>query len=410
MAAVTFSDVNLDGTYAPGVGAVDPVTSSPTQVDPVIGVLTARARLSLDVPRPAPPALTRTVSMAVSMTMPTPAIHRGKPHIPKLWAKLGITARAISGPDHLTGFDDPDPIWDGSGWVVPPPVPKAGGHLVRWTVRDLPDPITHGGAYLLGTRSTLDGTSGLPAGVDQWDSSGGSDFSIPWQSAYPFKPTVHAHWHYGWDGIVIHERIGVHFTGAAIEHMWADFGTVMTPPFTILVVGVVTDFPRRDSYGFFFDAGSDQRGVLSAGQKLAIFKRRQNAPIKVSESLGYRNALRVGRTQLQAFNDTSPGTRTLRAPYTHKLKPKLFAMVVAGGNSLLYVRDTRQRHVKRQTLAGHGNQRDWLLGRANGVLDEDKASNMVVFEIRAWDSALDADDLDKQYGPLSSTWRFHAYA
>lgn len=398
---------SISGTFVAGVGVITPTIESTTQVEPIVGTLEAHARLTLSIPRPQRPALSHRTVAGLSFTAVTPAIVKGRPKVPRLWGKMIPGGSALAGVGHLRGFADPDPVWGGSSWTTPPPDAPVGSNFIRWSARQLPSP--GGSSYLLGSPSSLDGTSGIASGKQQWSSTPGSDFSIPWQSAYPFKPTVQSHIHYGMDGSTYTETAGVHFTTGGVTHMWADFGTILTPPFTILLAGVVTAFRTKSYWNWMFDAGENPNSDLTAAQRADIYAHGVRDPIALTESYGYRTGLRVGHTQVQAFNDVTPTTKIARVPYAHTIKPKVFSFVVDGSNSLLQVQDVRGLRKRAIRLTNHGAQRLMVMGRRTNILSPLDACAMVVFEVRAWDKALSSDQLDGQYQQLASTWKYHSY-
>lgn len=403
---------SFDGTFDVTAGTTTSGLTLPSQVQPVVASLASGARLNPRSSTATPPLISPRprASLGLVQTMPTPVILAGKPYLPKIYGTIGVTGNAHAGVGHLRGFPDPDPVWDGTEWTVPPPAAPAGANFVRWTVRDLPNPGTvTGGRYLLGHRVTNDGTDTLPAGAEQWDSSPGSDFDIPWQSAWPFKPVVQPHVHYGPDGDVHTIGAGITFHTHRVGHMWADMGSLLTPPFTMLFVGVMLDFPSKSYLNYIFDAGFDPDTAVTTAQRTSIYRLGASGNITLSEAEGYRNALRVGTNQVQMFNDPTPTTRLVRVPFTSTLKPKMIAMVVNGASSMLAVFDNSRRLHRPISLASHGAQRLWVLGRANGIISVARSCNAVAFEIRAWDKALTLAHLEAQFAQLRSTWDFAGY-
>lgn len=396
------------GTPIPESGAV-----LPDQVEPVVASMVAKARLTPHafVHGPWPPLAAPRARKGVYMSMPTPAVIAGKPVVPKVFGHIALTGTALTGSGHMRGFADPDPVWDGSEWTTPPPAAPAGSNFVRWTARSLPDPAGFpGGRYLLGHRTAEDGTSSLSSGVESWPSTPGSDYAIPWLSAYPFKPLVQSHIHYGPDGAIHTVDRAVHLFTHRLAHMWADFGTLMTPPFTMIWVGVVLHVPGLTPMSYLFDSGYDPTPALSAAQKASIYSRGASGLIRLSENEGYRNALRIGNHQAQTFNDmTLQAGRIGRVPFTHTLKPKMICMIVNGASSRLVVYDTSRVYERKFTLTNHGAQRLWLMGRANGRLDPLRAASAAIFEMRVWDQALADVHLEAQFDQLSATWHFASY-
>lgn len=407
MGAHTFTITGMAGTFDAGIGTSTPVEESAQQVNPVITVVDAHARLSVGVGTPAEPELVMRATAGVSLAMPDPFYINGQASVPKYSGRAKAIGDAITGIGHIRSFADPDPVWTGTGWEPEPPTVPAGSNFIRWTARQLPDPAAQGGKYLLGTRVADDGTLGLPAGAEQWNADDGSDFAIPWQSAWPFKPWVQAHVHYGEDGFIHTVDRAVHLTPHRCAHMWGDLGSILAPPFTVLAVVLVTDFPGRGYLNYLFDAGGAP--AISDAQRGRIWAHGVRGDLALAEAEGYRNVVRIGREQVQAFNDPAPAGRIARAPFEHTLKPKVIALKVAGVNSRLFVAGSGGTKSRTVSLGNLGEQRLWLLGRKNGRISSDSAASIVVFEIRMWDQPLSDDDLEAQFDQLSSTWNFQAY-
>jgi len=307
-------------------------------------------------------------------------------------------------------FPDPDPTWNGSSWINPPPSAPAGSHFMRWTARSLPSPLVGGLDYLLGARSSVDGTSGLPAGCASWGSQG--DFAVNLNSDYPFKPLVAPYTHHALDGTTITTSQAVHFTRHSVEHMWADMGTILTPPFTFMIVCVLTRFGSAGDAIHIIDSGQDPTSAITAATRARWYNHglpgRTNLPGE--NALTYRTALMARRSHILGFNDPTMGTKVARVPFAASRRPKVIYGIYNGNNSEFGVFGSSVRnptlHKSRQVkLSGHGAQRFLVLGRANGCIDRDFASGMVVFEIRVWDTALTSDQIIEHYAQLSSTWK-----
>src|SRR4051794_36791850 len=132
----------------------------------------------------------RRLIQSTRLVPTTPALGGGHPSTPKYNITYASDINVTQGVGHVRLFADPDPVWNGTIWTTPPPSAPAGSQFIRWTARSLPDPAAQGGEYLLGTRSSVDGTSGLPSGAASWAATPGSDDAIAWNSDYPFKPRV----------------------------------------------------------------------------------------------------------------------------------------------------------------------------------------------------------------------------
>jgi hypothetical protein len=199
--------------------------------------------------------------------------------------------------------------------------------------------------------------------------------------------------------------------------MWADFGTILTFPFTFMICCVFTHFTSPYNVQCVLDSGRDPTtgtGAIPAATRAKWFQ--HGLPARtvlpaVNENLGYRTGLQVHPKRVSGFNDMHPTTKIAKVPFAYSLRPKVLYGVYNGnssvfgvfGNSLKYPTSHVQRSVK---LASHGAQRYCVLGRGNGVLDDAFATAMVVFEIRLWTGPLTTAQLESHHGQLSSTWRF----
>lgn len=400
---------SIDGTVSIPIVTVGPVPENPTEAQSTHFAVHSGARLSVDVPEAVEPKLVRRLSIKTWMDYDAPVVVSGKPAAPRFFGRDAQTGTAHTGIGHMRPFPDPDPVWGGSDWDIPPPPAPPGASFVRWTVKDLPDPSGYPNhEYAVGTRSTVDSTNTQPASTAQWNSSDGSDFSIPWQSAYPFKPWVRSHYHYGPDNSLYIEPKGLFFNADHVEHMWADFGTLFTPPFTFAVVGCVLHHPDN-GYNWIMDTGVSPISYFTDAQRLRFLKKGFTGTQSLVEAYGYRTAMRTSPKRMSIFNDQAPVNRIGRAPFTHTLRPKMFFMVIDGANSMLGNWSVTKRHTRNTKLADNGQQRLAVLGRKNGIIASGQASNMVIFEIRAWDKALSSDYLSKHFNQLTTTWHLHDY-
>jgi hypothetical protein len=409
MATITFTD-SIDGDFEPGIGAVNPTTSSDQQADPILLSLTSYARLTVKVPPPGAPINNRRTAPNVYVSVPEPILINGVPKVPLTLGRPVISGQALAGIGHMRGFPNPDPVYSDGAWVVPPPASPAGSAFLRWSVNDLADPVDFANQrYLLGIADSRDGTTGYPANAQDWYTGAGSTLHIPWLSTYPFKPWVQAHTHYGKDGSQVVVERAVHFTPQRCSHMAMDFGDFLAPPFTVLITCIVTADAPPGYANCLFDAGNIATG-LTPSQLDSIYNNGVQAPIAIpGEALGCRNSIKTTTGGMYAFNDPSPNTRLGRTYFPNNYKPKVLAWVVNGSSSNLYVRDTKYRELSTISYANHGPQRLWIMGRISGALSPDYGCSMAVFEIRAWDAPLTEAQLDAQYAQLSSTWKFDSY-
>ena len=355
------------------------------------------------------PVVLRAVP-GVTVELPTPVIVAGRPTLPVAWAQIASSATAIQGPSHIHAIADPDPRGDpvAGGWAYPPPPVVhhptiSGAGDARWTVRSMPNPDAFGGDfYWVGEPSVRDGTSHIASACRQWAPDPSTPGAPAWRSIYPYKPSIRKHVHYGAHGEHLTITAGMRFNLHFVEHMWLDWGHAESQPFTWVIAGLVMDYPSPGYRHTILDAGRDPRkdGVPYYGENQIQVDR------AIHENLGYRSLLAVDRNSLYLESRTGHPFRTT---FPNSAKARMFFGVFNGTRSMVgnYSPHGRYRHGGK--IAGGAAHRHYVLGRQNGWLGLNHASHLVVFEIRFWHEALDAEELEGQYGQLSSTWRFHQY-
>lgn len=343
------------------------------------------------------------------VTMPPAAMVDGKLVVPKYWAKVGTDATLIEGPKDIHAIKDPDPIWNPatSGWFTPPPASGVGD--ARWTVLDLPDPASFdGGWYWLGDPSSADGTASIQAGCHQWAPNAATPHAPIWRSFFPFKPSVRAVDSFLPGGNIVHHPKGVHFNAHYIEHMWMNFPASFHQPLTVLMVAMVPSFPRPGYTHALLDAGRNPDTVgfprLSATDV--------NTPRQINDSLAYRSALLVNETSVRITAREALSTaNTVRCPVTHVVRPKMYFGIFNGSASAVGAYDTGGKRIQRGHVDNGSAQqhRFWVMGRTHNWIDQDKASHVIVMEVRLWHRVLSDTELAEQYAQLSSTYQFDRY-
>lgn len=301
---------------------------------------------------------------------------------------------------------NPDPVWDSgtSSWTVAPPASGVGD--AWYTVDDLPDPGGYpAGYYPLGAASSIDGTATIESGAQQWAPSLATPSAPNFNSAYPFKPEVRPYTHLAKDGTTVAFPKAACFLHHDVAHMWADTASLLDPPFTILMVGIVRSFPNIGYTHYLFDSGQNP---TTGGQTFTADT--LTAPVVLDEIDTYRTALTARISTAEAFSDPSALDKHISVPYTDDARPRMFFGVFDTTSSLFGHYSPSGLFVRSGNLPSHGAQRYLVMGRANGIVDPDQASSMIVFEVRIWGSALSLDELAEQYGQLSSTWRFGEFA
>jgi len=373
------------------------------------------------------PAPIRRLIPSVAMTpIATPTLASGRPVVAKYTASYGNNIAVTQGSGHVRVFPDPDPIWNGTIWTTQPPDFPAGSVFLRWSARGLPNYPTGTTEYYLGKQDAFDGSTAgnwgqnwYPDGVVSTD-----PFSIPWTSAYPFKPRVASYTHHGRDGTKVVTPKAVHLFAHRVEHMWADFGTLLTYPFTFMLCCVFTRFASPKTVQCVLDSGRDPTtGTPSIPIPTRQAWQRHGVPARYvlgqesgANKLPYRVGLQVHPKRVMGFDDPTPTTKMAKVPFAYTLRPKVLYGVYNGnnsvfgvfGNSKKYPTAHVQRTVKLAPMSALGTNpfRYVVMGRGTGAIDTARAACMVIFEIRVWSGPLTRAQLEAQHDQISSTWRF----
>ncbi len=340
----------------------------------------------------------------VTVSLPTMVIANGQPVVPKWAASVTAQARLNIGPGHIRA-EKAAPVWDGSGYVNPPP-PTRKPWAARWVVDDLPDPGD--GFYWLGDPSDADGTRNIGKAKRAWNPHDSTRGAPAWHSRYPFKPSVRAANHYLPGGRVVHHPKGVHFNPQYIEHMYMNWGSARPQPFTWVMAGMIVGWPGRHYRHYLLDAGggpgSDRFPRLGADDL------GRDRP--VPDGLDYRTLLAMDDDHMiMTTKNRDKGQRILRARAYGSFAPRMFFGVFNGSKSVVGHFSPNGRHIRNGRVENSSKHyhRYYVLGRQQGIMSQDHASNMLLFEIRFWHFALDRQELDDQYQHLASTYHFNAY-
>lgn len=337
-----------------------------------------------------PRVLTRTV-----IAMPTPVVVGGKPTMPGLRAKIPLAKSTIKKITHGPAPKRaPKP---GRTTTDHPAKIRAG----RWTVDDLPDPSGYGGWYWLGTPSGADGTAGIAKAARQWSATDDSRVSAAWHSRFPFKPSVSARDSYLFGGGVVHHPKGVNFNSFYVEHMWLEFGLNRPQPFTWVIACLVANWPSPVQH--VLDAGKAPPRSYSASEMAWPHRLGGEA------NLGYRTKLELREHRVDIAASGSAG-KTLRLKHGVPSTPRMYLGVFDGAHSRVGVFGPEGKKTRKGDLAIGATHRHVVLGRQQGWLDRNKASHLLVFEIRYWTDALSLDQLHDEYRDIASRWNFGAYS
>lgn len=349
----------------------------------------------------------RRIVPNVVLTMPAPVVVHGRPVVPAHLAVSQSSASVVQGVLHTRAIPDPDPVFNGSDFD--PPMPDSPGPVTRWSARTLPNPATQPrGFYKLGALSPDDNTDGLPADANAWAPAPGSEIVVNLNSRYPFKPSVASHTHLSLSGKTVTIPTCVKFNSSYVEHLYADMGAMLTKPFTLLIFAVLHP-PARGARNHILDAGGDAGSVIPAATRKAWLHSGVSGNTSISEHYGYRTALVGVGDHLLGFNDQNPTTRISRTPLEGKLAPRMLFFCVNGSKSYAGSYSKSGNHKRSVSLQDLGNQRNLVIGRANGLINRRYASSMIVFEIRYLGGAATDDQLEGHYEQMASTWHLAEY-
>jgi hypothetical protein len=332
----------------------------------------------------------------VTVTVPTPVIIAGTPTLPAHVGRYPFATTAHQGAGHIRAIPDPDPVKDPSigSWIYPPDT-GAGDH--QWHAYSLPDPS--GYWTTAGPDSYWLGSSADHGPATQWAPVGGGP---AWQSFFPYEPAVTNAGHLGPNGASIHQR-GVMFNSTFAEHMWCDLGTNYTEPFTFAIVAQLLPYDGAAEH-FLLDSGRNPDAV--GFPRLADYQTQQQRII--ADGLSYRTRLQLGSRDALMSSDLADTSAMIRISHDLTSRPRVYFAVFNGASSMFAAYDHAIRRLKRGRTTVMA-PRYLVLGRSHGVIWSQRASHMVVFEIRLWHRALTVADFNAQYAQLAGAWKFSQY-
>jgi hypothetical protein len=322
------------------------------------------------IPRLITTSLDLRVAAGVRVTVPIPAIVNGQPLIPEYWAQTSSTAVATG----ILMIPDPDPI------VTPPvggsnPHPNGVAPSYTWHVSDVS----------LGN-------------LTDWAPHGGA--GPHWQSTAAFAPTVRQTVIYGANGKYHTYTKGVHFDGANVDHMWMDWGSSLSQPFSVVICAIVHHYPERTYGQYLLDAGTATSGSYSGTDRT------------ISEGLSYRslmlyqssNAILATHTGADAVRD---GKHVItRADFVPR--PKMFFGIFNGSSSYIGAWDNANQYINKGAVDVK-THRYFVAGRRQNNVSDNLASHMTMFEMRMFNSAISTVTLKEIYKQMAATWKFNQY-
>jgi hypothetical protein len=320
-----------------------------------------------------PPAGSR-VAMGVTLSVPEPAIVGGKPIVPDVWAKPDSLMEVKVGVNGIQVIPDPDP-------VLGNPSPGGVAATYTWTVRDFD-------------------TYSLPFNLKAWKPRGGT--GPQWKSSTAFAPEVKAVVHYGSNGRYHTYTRGVHFDADQVQHMWMDWGSNLSQPFTVLVCGILHHYPYRTYGHYVLDAGKPTSSSLADGEDHQI-----------NDGLGYRSLMLYQRASaILATHDGYDAVRSGKHVISRNnlvARPKVMFGVFNGANSRIGAYDIKDKFTTKGAIDTK-THRYFVMGRRTDRISDNLGAHMTVFEIRMFTSALSLTQIRAHYGQLAATWKFNKYS
>lgn len=317
-----------------------------------------------------------TATAQVLTTVASPAIVGGRPITPDVWVRPDSNLAITLGPGGIEVVPDPDPI-------IPTNPPNPGGVAATytWTVTTLAAPSAAG--YQL----------------TAWPPVGGS--GPVWKSSTAFAPRVKRHVAYGPNGQSHTYTRGVHFDAGDVEHMWMDWGSSLSQPFTVLVCGILHHYPYRTYGHYVLDSGKATSSGLADGNDHAI-----------DDGLNYRSLmLYQSRTSILATHtgyDAARDGKHVTARNNFAPRPRVMFGVFNGASSYIGAYDVRNKYIKKGAVDTK-THRYFVMGRRTDYISDNLGAHMTVFEIRMFTSALTKAQILGHYKQLAATWKFNKY-
>lgn len=364
-------DPSFPGTDSSGVGGVSP----PTTNDKITAEVAFTGYAVVTPPAQAALTIDTSVTTSTLLTIPRPTIVSGKPLLVDYVARPDSNMSLNVGPGGIVVIPDPDPTIPGNsqpGGVTPAYV---------WTANDLRDPSS--GSYDLKT----------------WKPHGGT--GPQWKSTSEYAPRVVRTLHYG-AGRKYHTFTkGVHFDADEVEHMWMDWGSNLSQPFTVLITAIIHYYPQRTFGHYLLDSGTSTPGGLNDGDDHVF-----------SEGLSYRSLMLYQQSSAilatHTGADAARDGKHVRVRHNFAPRPRMFFGIFNGSSSYIGSWDRHDKYMKKGTIDTK-THRYFVMGRRNGRVSDNLGAHMTVFEIRMFTSALSKTVLKEHYKQLAATWKFNKY-
>lgn len=336
------------------------------------------------------------------VSVPSPVVIDGRPTLPAYRADLALGSVLHQGPGHIR-YLPPPAVPVPSDKPTPPPTMSAHPADAIWSVADLPDPsFFPGGYYWLGDPQSQDSTLGLPLAAQRWAPNAATLAAPAWHSFFPYKPSVVATDHALFGGGSVHHPKGVSFNIHYCEHMWMDLGIDFGQPFTWVIAGAVSGQPTTHYTHTLLDAGRNPDTVGFPRQGSSIVTQ------PINDGLLYATSLAVNDQELQLSTGALP---QLRAASGIDFRPRMFIAQFNAGHSRVGFYAPGQQRLWAGTVANTAahKHRYYVLGRKHGVISQNAAAHMLLFEMRLYHRVLTDADLKDVYSHLSSAYQFDAY-
>ncbi len=315
-------------------------------------------------------------SQSVRPTFTAPAIVSGKPLVPDYWVRPDSNISLLVGPGQIEMIPDPDPIM-----TVTNPHPGGVAPAYAWTVKDLTPP------------------GSVPYHLGAWKPHGGT--GPQWKSTGEYSPRVVRTVLYGANDQFHTYTAGVHFDATEVQHMWMDYGTSLSQPFTVVITAIIHYYPTRTYGHYLLDAGKATPAGMADGLDHTF-----------SEGMSYRSLMLYQyRTAVMATHTGADAVKNGKHVITRSdfvARPKMFFGIFNGTSSYIGAWDLRNRHIKKGSVDVH-THRYFLMGRRQNHVSDNLGAHMTVFEVRFYTQALGTTALNATFNQLAATWKFNKY-
>jgi hypothetical protein len=306
--------------------------------------------------------------LTTELTVPEPAIIAGRPWVPRYWTRPVTSMTATVGTGHIHTVNDPDPFVTGvhPGGVTPD---------LWWTLKDL---------------------SGSARDLTSWPEHSGGP---AWTSRGGYRPRYGPKTVHGPGGAKHTYPQALTFDPNHVEHMWIDLGSSMPQPYTVMIAGIINNYPNA-RYGHYF---------LDAGKPTPAKNTRYDWSIDSSDDMSYRSAMLFQlHSAIVCSRLVIEDGVIARCPHNYKPRPRVFIGQFAGHSSRVGYMDPKQKVLK-SGRTDNNSVRHLVMGRRTNYVSNNLASSITVFEMRIFKSRLTENQLKAHYKQMAAAWHFATF-